>query len=158
MVSEQENPLDRVKLLRVLIPINSYITLSGKTETAVMRKLPSLYQVSYLTRPVVCWVTLSTRRFTGISVMYVENYNTNNYFAYGNIAGKHTISTTVGLSFQSSQTKTNATEGRGFPSDAYRIIANAACKTDASSTQSDYGFTSYFSRLNYKFNDKFYLI
>jgi TonB-linked SusC/RagA family outer membrane protein len=87
----------------------------------------------------------------------VENYNTNNYFAYDNVVGKHTINATVGLSFQSSQTKTNAAEGRDFPSDAYRMIASAARKTDASSTQSDYRFASYFSRLNYKFNDKFLL-
>jgi TonB-linked SusC/RagA family outer membrane protein len=87
----------------------------------------------------------------------VENYNTNNYFAYDNVVGKHTINATVGLSFQSSQTKTNAAEGRDFPSDAYRMIASAARKTDASSTQSDYRFASYFSRLNYKFDDKFLL-
>jgi len=37
------------------------------------------------------------------------------------------------------------------------MIASAARKTDASSTQSDYRFASYFSRLNYKFNDKFLL-
>ncbi len=84
----------------------------------------------------------------------VENYNTNNYFAYDNTFDKHTINATLGLSYQNSQTKTNAAEGRDFPSDAYRMIASAARKTNASSTQSDYRFASYFSRLNYKFNEK----
>jgi TonB-linked SusC/RagA family outer membrane protein len=37
------------------------------------------------------------------------------------------------------------------------MIASAARKTDASSTQSDYRFASYFTRLNYKFNDKYLL-
>jgi TonB-linked SusC/RagA family outer membrane protein len=87
----------------------------------------------------------------------VENYNTNNYFVYDNTFGKHTINATAGLSYQNSQTKTNAAEGKDFPSDAYRMIASAARKTDASSSQSDYRFASYFSRVNYKFNDKYLL-
>ncbi|MFN3488077.1 MAG: SusC/RagA family TonB-linked outer membrane protein, partial [Emticicia sp.] len=87
----------------------------------------------------------------------VENYNTNNYFVYDNVFGKHGINATAGLSYQNSQTKTNAAEGRDFPSDAYRMITSAARKTDASSTQSDYRFASYFTRLNYKFNDRYLL-
>lgn len=85
----------------------------------------------------------------------VENYNTNNYFVYDNLFGKHSINATAGLSYQNSQTKTVSAEGKDFPSDAYRMIASAARKTDASSTQSDYRFSSYFTRLNYKFNDKY---
>ncbi|WP_435356241.1 SusC/RagA family TonB-linked outer membrane protein [Emticicia sp. SJ17W-69] len=87
----------------------------------------------------------------------VENYNTNNYFVYDNTFDKHTINATAGLSYQNSQTKTNAAEGKDFPSDAYRMIASAARKTDASSTQSDYRFASYFTRVNYKFNEKYLL-
>lgn len=87
----------------------------------------------------------------------VENYNTNNYFVYDNTFDKHTINATAGLSYQNSQSKTNAAEGKDFPSDAYRMIASAARKTDASSTQSDYRFASYFTRVNYKFNDKYLL-
>ena len=87
----------------------------------------------------------------------VENYNTNNYFVYDNILGKHSVNATAGLSYQNSQTKTSSAEGKDFPSDAYRMIASAARKTDASSTQSDYRFASYFTRLNYKFNDKYLL-
>ena len=87
----------------------------------------------------------------------VENYNTNNYFVYDNTFGKHVINATAGLSYQNSQTKTNAAEGKDFPSDAYRMITSAARKTDASSTQSDYRFASYFTRVNYKFNEKYLL-
>ena len=87
----------------------------------------------------------------------VENYNTNNYFVYDNVLGKHSVNATAGLSYQNSQTKTSSAEGKDFPSDAYRMIASAARKTDASSTQSDYRFASYFTRLNYKFNDKYLL-
>ncbi|CAN1529359.1 OMP_RagA_SusC, TonB-linked outer membrane protein, SusC/RagA family [Spirosomataceae bacterium] len=87
----------------------------------------------------------------------VENYNTNNYFSYDYNTGKHGLNAVAGLSFQSSQQKSNLIEGRDFPSDAYRTIVNAARKTDGSSTTTDFRFTSYFSRLNYKFNEKYLL-
>jgi TonB-linked SusC/RagA family outer membrane protein len=76
---------------------------------------------------------------------------------YENVFGKHSVNATAGLSYQNSQTKTSSAEGKDFPSDAYRMIASAARKTDASSTQSDYRFASYFTRLNYKFSDKYLL-
>lgn len=87
----------------------------------------------------------------------VENYNTNNYLVYDKTIGVHSFDATAGMSFQHYQTKTNAAEGRDFPSDAYRMIISAARKTDASSTQSDYDFLSYFARVNYKFNEKYLL-
>jgi TonB-linked SusC/RagA family outer membrane protein len=85
----------------------------------------------------------------------VENYNTNNYFVYDNTIGVHTFDATAGMSFQNSLSKSNAAEGRDFPSDAYRMIASAARKTDASSAETNYNFLSYFARVNYKFNEKY---
>lgn len=87
----------------------------------------------------------------------VENYNTNNFFTYTTAFGRSHLDATVGMSFQQSQQKTNFTEGRDFPSDAYRQIASAARKTDGSSTQSDFRFLSYFARANYKFADRYLL-
>jgi TonB-linked SusC/RagA family outer membrane protein len=87
----------------------------------------------------------------------VENYTTNNFFSYGTVFGKHAIDATLGMSYQQSQQKTNFTEGRDFPSDAYRQIVSAARKTDGSSTQTDYRFLSYFARANYKFSDRYLL-
>ena len=85
----------------------------------------------------------------------VENYNTNNYFVFDKTVGIHSFDATAGMSFQNSLRKSNAAEGRDFPSDAYRMIASAARKTDASSTESNYNFLSYFARVNYKFNEKY---
>ncbi|WP_460471584.1 SusC/RagA family TonB-linked outer membrane protein [Emticicia fontis] len=87
----------------------------------------------------------------------VENYNTNNYFVYDNVIGAHAFDATAGMSFQNSVTKSNAAEGRDFPSDAYRMIASSARKTDASSAESRFDFLSYFARVNYKFNDRYLL-
>ncbi|RFS14213.1 TonB-dependent receptor [Emticicia sp. C21] len=85
----------------------------------------------------------------------VENYNTNNYFVYDNVIGVHAFDATAGMSFQSSEIKTNVAEGRDFPSDAYRMIASAARKTNASSSETNYNFLSYFARVNYKFNERY---
>ncbi|WP_461126716.1 SusC/RagA family TonB-linked outer membrane protein [Spirosoma aerophilum] len=87
----------------------------------------------------------------------VENYTTNNFFNYGTAFGRSNLDATVGMSYQQSQQKTNFTEGRDFPSDAYRMIASAARKTDGSSSQTDYRFLSYFARANYKFADRYLL-
>lgn len=85
----------------------------------------------------------------------VENYNTNNYFVFDKTVGIHSFDATAGMSFQNSLRKSNAAEGRDFPSDAYRMIASAARKTDASSAESNYNFLSYFARVNYKFNERY---
>ncbi|UFH56097.1 TonB-dependent receptor [Spirosoma sp. KNUC1025] len=87
----------------------------------------------------------------------VENYNTNNFFTYNTLFGRSNLDVTVGMSYQQSQQKTNFTEGRDFPSDAYRQIASAARKTDGSSTESNFRFLSYFARANYKFADRYLL-
>ncbi|ADB40191.1 SusC/RagA family TonB-linked outer membrane protein [Spirosoma linguale] len=87
----------------------------------------------------------------------VENYTTNNFFNYSTAFGRSNLDATVGMSYQQSQQKTNFTEGRDFPSDAYRMIASAARKTDGSSSQTDYRFLSYFARANYKFADRYLL-
>jgi TonB-linked SusC/RagA family outer membrane protein len=85
----------------------------------------------------------------------VENLNTNHYFNYWTVSGKHSLDATLGMSFQTSQTKAGSTEGRDFPSDAYRFIASAAKKTDGSSSQTDYRFLSYFARANYKLAERY---
>lgn len=87
----------------------------------------------------------------------VENLNTNNYFSYWAVNGQNALDATLGMSFQTSQTKVSYTEGRDFPSDAYRYIASAAKKTDGNSSQTDFRFLSYFARANYKLADKYLL-
>ncbi|WP_080236502.1 SusC/RagA family TonB-linked outer membrane protein [Spirosoma rigui] len=105
-----------------------------------------------------------TQRNTGIpggtgSNRYsrVENYTTNNFFNYSGTFGRHGIDGVLGMSYQQAERKTNLAEGQDFPSDAYRQIISAARKTNASSTQSNYSFLSYFVRANYKFADRYLL-
>ena len=125
-------------------------------------KFRSEFAVDLLNQQEEQYYNSNTQRNFGAPLGYgynrfvrVENYNTNNYFLYTKAIGVHSIDVTAGMAYQSSQTKAIYAEGRDFPSDAYKMIASAAKKTDASSSQTDYGFVSYFARMNYKFNEKY---
>ncbi len=85
----------------------------------------------------------------------VENYTTNNFFNYTTTFGRSSLDGVVGTSYQQSQQKTLLAEGQDFPSDAYRQIVSAARKTNASTTETNYSFLSYFLRANYKFADRY---
>lgn len=88
---------------------------------------------------------------------FVTNYNTNNFFSYDKTIGSHAISSTLGMSYQQSQSKYSFIEGTQFPSNSYTKIASAATKSDGSSSETNYRFLSYFLRVNYKFSDKYLL-
>ena len=86
------------------------------------------------------------------------NINTNNFFQYTNtFSDIHNIDIIGGMSFQKQTTSSSLAEGEEFPSDAYKKLASAASKTDATSSASEYSFLSYFLRANYKFNNKYLL-
>ncbi|WP_420147978.1 SusC/RagA family TonB-linked outer membrane protein [Spirosoma sp.] len=85
----------------------------------------------------------------------VDNYNTNNFFAYNTQFGRSVLDATVGMSYQQSERNISFIEGRDFPSDAYQQIASAAVKSDGNSSQTNYRFLSYFARANYKFADRY---
>ncbi|OZI09637.1 SusC/RagA family TonB-linked outer membrane protein [Siphonobacter sp. BAB-5385] len=86
----------------------------------------------------------------------VMNYNTNNYFSFNKAIGDvHSITATLGMSYQETRIDENFVEGQQFPSDAYRQIASAADITGGSSTRTRFAFLSYFLRANYKFADKY---
>jgi len=82
-------------------------------------------------------------------------YNTNNYFSYAKKFGAHDLDVTLGTSFQKSTAEANRVTGEDFPDDYLQTLASAGRITGGSSSKSDYSILSYFSRLNYKFNDKY---
>ena len=88
----------------------------------------------------------------------ILNLNTNNFFKYGTTIKKaHDIDAVLGMSFQSYKSLNQTGSARDFPSDAFQKLANAATKTDASSSESEFTFLSYFARANYKYNGKYLL-
>ncbi len=88
----------------------------------------------------------------------ILNITTNNFFRYAtNFRERHDIDAVFGTTFQDQRTFSTYAEAEGFPSEAYRKIASAATKSDASSSETRFAFLSYFARANYKLNDKYLL-
>lgn len=72
-------------------------------------------------------------------------------------ADKHTILALAGYEAQKSQTRSVFTTAETYPHPSLRTLANAANPTGASSTLSEFSFTSWFGRLNYNFSEKYFL-
>jgi TonB-dependent starch-binding outer membrane protein SusC len=88
----------------------------------------------------------------------ILNFNTNNFVRYNTTFGEyHDFDVVAGTSFQEFNLKSNSASGEQFPSDAFKKITSAASKTDASSTETQFSFLSYFARANYKYKDKYLL-
>ncbi|MEX1120626.1 MAG: TonB-dependent receptor [Balneolales bacterium] len=88
----------------------------------------------------------------------VVNYTTNNFATYNQtFQDVHDLEVIGGASFQYSTSKTAYVEGENFPVDDLRTIASAAEISGGNTTGSDYAFLSYFSRANYKFQNKYLL-
>ncbi|GAB2847751.1 SusC/RagA family TonB-linked outer membrane protein [Hymenobacter ruber] len=87
----------------------------------------------------------------------VINYTTNNTATYGfNLGDDNRFEALAGYSYQRSDTKLTAAEGRGFPTPEFTRIASAAVKTSGNqSFGTGFSFISYFGRLNYAFRNKF---
>ena len=84
------------------------------------------------------------------------NYNTNNFLTFNRLfAQKHDVNVVAGMSYQQSRRTSIDAVGRNLPSDAYRTIASSAVKADANSFDRTFTFLSYFSRMNYKFGEKY---
>ncbi len=104
-----------------------------------------------------------TARNTGVPNGYgsygttsVLNLNTNNYFNYKQTFNDvHDIEGVLGMSYQDRKYEFSNAAGEQFPSDAYKKLASAASKTDASSSATSSTLLSYFARINYKYNDKY---
>jgi TonB-dependent starch-binding outer membrane protein SusC len=86
----------------------------------------------------------------------IFNYNTNNFFSYNKLFDqKHNLNVVLGMSYQQSKRTSIDATGRDLPSDAYKTIASGATKADANSFERTFSFLSYFSRINYSFNNKY---
>lgn len=87
----------------------------------------------------------------------VVNYTTNNTATYNKVFNEdHGVEVLGGFSFQRSDTKATAAEGRGFPNAEFTKIASAAIKTaGTSSSRSEFTFISFFGRVNYAFRNRY---
>jgi TonB-dependent starch-binding outer membrane protein SusC len=92
------------------------------------------------------------------NIANIYNYNTNSFFSFNKVLEqKHDINAILGMSYQQSDRTSIDATGRQLPSDSYKTIASSATKADANSFERRFTFLSYFSRLNYKFDNKYLL-
>ncbi|MBT1705220.1 SusC/RagA family TonB-linked outer membrane protein [Chryseosolibacter indicus] len=87
----------------------------------------------------------------------VLNYSTNNYFSFNKLFNGHNVEAIAGMSFQKTERDETTASAQTFPNDAFRVLNNASVITDVGGTPTDYSFLSYFSRVNYKFSNKYLL-
>jgi len=88
----------------------------------------------------------------------VINYNVNNTLTYSRDFNEiHSFQILVGQSFQKSSSEFASMQGQGLPTDNLQYLANASQNTSFSSSSTGFTYTSYFGRLNYKFNNKYLL-
>lgn len=86
------------------------------------------------------------------------NTTTLNYEKYiGGVGGDHFVGLLLGNSFETSDFNTITVAGSGFVSDALPNVASASTPTTTSATGSQWALLSQFSRLNYRFRDKYLL-
>lgn len=86
----------------------------------------------------------------------VLNYTTNNYVTYRDIlASDHELEVIGGISANIYQLDFTAVQGDNFPNSNFNQIINAADIVLGESEETEYSFLSYFSRANYKFNNKY---
>jgi TonB-linked SusC/RagA family outer membrane protein len=85
----------------------------------------------------------------------VINYNWENYLTYIKSFGVHHLNMVGGMSYQQSNTTGSDIQAKGFPTDDFTNIANAAEATSFSSWENATTYLSYFARANYKINEKY---
>ncbi|SDE57347.1 TonB-linked outer membrane protein, SusC/RagA family [Mucilaginibacter pineti] len=85
------------------------------------------------------------------------NFNTNNFLQFTKDIGKSNIDAVGGITYQRQQNDLNSLTGSQFPSDAYKKLNSSADILLGSSTSTAYSLLSYFSRVNYKYNEKYLL-
>jgi TonB-linked SusC/RagA family outer membrane protein len=86
----------------------------------------------------------------------VINYNWENYLTYVKALGVHHINLVGGMSYQQSNSIGSDIIGKGFPTDDFTNIDNAAEVTSYGGWEEATSYLSYFARANYKINEKYF--
>ena len=85
----------------------------------------------------------------------VFNYNTKLFGNYNTSIGNHNLDVILGTEYQRSQTNAAEVQGEQFPVDDLKTIASAADIVAGTTTETNFSFLSYFSRVNYNFSSKY---
>ncbi len=95
---------------------------------------------------------------TGIEALTAElNLVNENYFTYRNSFGKLNFDALLGASFQNSKFESFFGQGENFPGNTIQTLNAASVKRDVTSSRSEWGLNSYFSRFNFSWDQKYLL-
>lgn len=86
----------------------------------------------------------------------VINYNWENYLTWIKSIGVHHLNLVGGMSYQQSNSIGSNIIGKGFPTDDFTNIDNAAEVTTYGGWEEATSYLSYFARANYKINEKYF--
>jgi TonB-dependent starch-binding outer membrane protein SusC len=86
-----------------------------------------------------------------------QNWTWSTFLTYTKSLGKHNFKLLAGADYQESAYEAIDATATGFPGNAIKRLSAGATKTDASSTGTSWGLSSYYCRLNYDFGDKYLL-
>lgn len=88
----------------------------------------------------------------------IVNYNVDAFLTYNNtFQDAHNLSGTGGIQLQSSTTNTALVEVQSFPNDSFQQIDSGSDIVDAGGSETTFRFFAYFGRLNYDFDDRYFL-
>jgi TonB-dependent starch-binding outer membrane protein SusC len=95
---------------------------------------------------------------TGIEAMSAElNLTNENYFTYRKSFGDLGFDALLGASFQNSSFESFFGQGENFPGNTIQTLNAASVKRDVTSSRSEWGLNSYYSRFNFNWQQKYLL-
>lgn len=95
---------------------------------------------------------------TGIEAMSADlNLVNENYFTYRRNFGNLGVDALLGASFQNSKFESFFGQGENFPGNTILTLNAASVKRDVTSSRSEWGLNSYFSRFNFNWQGKYLL-
>lgn len=88
----------------------------------------------------------------------VQNYTTDNILNYNEtFDDRHNLDVVLGMSYNWVTQTFTSVGGENFPNENFTNLENAADITSGSVTDTNYRFLSYFTRANYKYNNRYLL-
>jgi TonB-linked SusC/RagA family outer membrane protein len=101
---------------------------------------------------------MSTNGFGYHSNAISENYIWSNYLTFNKVLNKnYLLNVVAGQEFNNSDRVFNSVTGTQFPSDDFQTISSAAEVTAGRGDNSRYNFLSYFTRVSFSINDKYFV-
>lgn len=165
------------KLNQNTLYYNNLIDLvNGTNDATTYRSLSNIYgqwditdRLSFRSEYGIDWLNLQEEQFRGRETLdgaptgqsYSNqvnsiNQNVNNYLNYTQqVSSNFDLNATLGMQYQTGKFKSTSATGEGLPNDRFTKIASAASIVAATSTETQYAFTSYFARANVKLFDRF---